>query len=331
MELSEGIIDDSIEDWRYWKCLFYELYIKYDMLVAKYKEISSKLSSEAEKSRQDSILVRELNEKIKILSSKPTSQRNYSISSSYGHYKNSSSGCDSYTRLEKTEELSENTKLYEAFLILSGDSEDSKIIYSYSNTDIIQTINTKIINEFIFPTQISNKNIKLNSVSDLFELLYPNFYRDKNSFVFTLKGNSNNYINIPNIPNRNKELLYCCCVVIEDINIKDMKNIQNSFLCYCILTYCPCFELHFEIIYRLLAIKRIERTGKLMESDITSYDLPKLLEILKEKSPCAEEIYMLDTYGVFTIRPSLCVRIDVSDLEPVEYEFSQSLSTIDTT
>lgn len=326
MDISEMDVDDLVEDWKYWKEMYYDVALKYKLLMKKYEETLEKLFTEMEKTKMDAFTIRELRERLKKLNAYPPLSKKNSGSS---HHAQGSSDLDSISSYAKVKESIGNTKLYEAFLILSGDSEEANIIYAYSNSDILQLINSKIINDFIFPTQMSGKNLEIHSISELSVILYPNFIRDTNSFVFTLKGNSSSSIKIDSIPNKNKELLYCCCVVTEDLQVKETSRVESSYLCYCILTYCPCFELHFDVIYRLLSIKRIERTNKVMELEST-YTLQHLLDILKEKGPSSEEIYVLETYGVYNIQPSLNVRIDISEVEPVEYEFPQDLSMIDT-
>ena len=67
-----------------------------------------------------------------------------------------------------------------------------------------------------------------------------------------------------------------------------------------------------------------------MHSESSNYELEELLEIIQEKTPSSEEIYVLETYAVYFIQPLLKVRIDISELEPVECEFSQDLALIDT-
>ena len=329
MDQKPILLDDN-EDWRYWKGLYLDLQVKYTILSKRHTDLCKRFDTEQESSTHHLQTISDLQEKLKSLSPHPKSSPTLSINCSSIKPATLLNASDSFSSPILIVDYPDSTKLFEAFLMLSGDNDDSEIIYTYSNTDILQTINPKVITDFIFPTQPLHKSLEIQSVTQLFEMLYRNFYRDKDSFVFTLKGASTDSMNIPGAPNDSKELLYCCCVLIDDIKTKDAKILQNSYIGYCLLTYFPCFELHFDVLYRLLAIKRIERTGRVMGSTDTSYDFPRLIDLLTEKFPKPDEVSVLEAYGVYVIRPSLSVRIEIAEVEPVEHHLPEDLGTVDT-
>jgi hypothetical protein len=90
----------------------------------------------------------------------------------------------------------------------------------------------------------------------------------------------------------------------------------------CILTYHPSFELHYEVLTKLLALKRLKRMNLMMNQRAGStYSLTSLSRMSKKSDePDIEEIHLLGAYiKVTSLALGLNVTIPLSTVDPVNY------------
>jgi hypothetical protein len=98
-------------------------------------------------------------------------------------------------------------------------------------------------------------------------------------FVFTLKpleGLSSYQYNT-------LDVLYFCCIVIEDIaKFETADWIVPK--CYCLASYFPLFDLHFQLLSKLLYMIRIRRMEELggLTASIKNFSSPDLTQIEKD-------------------------------------------------
>lgn len=98
-------------------------------------------------------------------------------------------------------------------------------------------------------------------------------------FVFTLKPLETQ----SSIQYSSLDVLYFCCIVIEDI----AKFDSHDWIvpkCYCLASYFPLFDLHFQFLSKLLYMTRIRRMEELggLTASIQDFSSPDLT--LSEKS-----------------------------------------------
>jgi hypothetical protein len=314
MEGKKDVIDYQSRDWKYWKSLFISLKNKYEILSEKYSKLEKTLNLEKQRQKIDEMNIKLLRDRMNKMNSSPSQQVYHATSSSNEFDTNSSSG-----HAEK--------RLFETFLIFSCDNEEVSKIYSYSPSDLPSCINLDILSYFLIQPEYSRSSCpfpltpELSTIRDVFSLLYPKVTRDNNSFVFTLK--------VPDSKSptsSNKDLLYGCCVQVSDIL---QSSLHHSTLTYCLLTFCPSFDLHFQVLYRVIEIQRNERISELMKPEHLFLDFQEILSLSSFKSPSNEVIYVLQSLTGFSVQPHLSIKVDLSDSQSIEYEFPNELSLID--
>ena len=154
----------------------------------------------------------------------------------------------------------------------------AKVLYSYppiepgseSNSDVLG-----LVADLCFPNGVgANLVEKRPSLSDINELLYGNtFEKEDSSFIFTMRGGD---------LSQQKVLYGVAIAENEMVRLGPSRMLDNfQFLrserlgfdkryvvaaprCYCLISYMPFFELHFDIISTVLKIERVERLRMLM-------------------------------------------------------------------
>ena len=140
-----------------------------------------------------------------------------------------------------------------------------------------------------------------DSGSEINHLLYGQNVasRNENMFVFTLKPLESSY----GIQYKVLDVLYCCCIVLEDIEEYD----GNDWIvpkCFCLVSYFPHFELHFQLLSKLLMMIRIRRMeelggltasiGSLKSPDITEQEIAFLSDYRNKSEPLPLTTFTLD-------------------------------------
>ena len=312
MDSIKDVVDYLSTDWVYWKSEYLRIRKRFDELNEKFAKMEKELNLERQR-----IKIEELN--IKLLKDR-MNKINPSISPAGKVHHMASSSNEFESNSSSVKSGSDRIHLFESFFLLSSDTDDS--IFTYFPFETIQNISTEVLLNFIFNEPITETSV--NSLQDLFSILYPKIYRDKNSFIFTIKGLGTE-TKSAKIPNR--DLLYGCCVKLSDIHPRSQLSVQ---VCYCILTYVPCFDLHFEVLYKIIEISRTERINEIMKPEHLFDDFESLLDIASEKFLSNEAQFVLQSFANYTIQPLLSIRIDITESQSIEYEFPSDLSMIDT-
>jgi hypothetical protein len=97
-------------------------------------------------------------------------------------------------------------------------------------------------------------------------------------FVFTLKPlEAQSSIQYPTL-----DVLYFCCIVIEDISKFDSSDWIVP-KCYCLASYFPLFDLHFQVLSKLLYMIRIRRMEELggLTASVQDFSSPDLTAVEK--------------------------------------------------
>ena len=208
--------------------------------------------------------------------------------------------------------------MFEAFCILGG-SEDALSIISQFPSDYELDLGS--IGDFAFPGGWRPYQMDLSrSGTAVYQLMYRSYERDENSFVFAIKSLTTSMVGNPLIPNNDKQLLYGICVIDNEFgNTLDPYTIPVSPKCYCLLSYIPWFELHFQVIYSVLSIKKAYR--------LTNND--NLLEIGGEQGKLLQEYYQMSILKShnFCIQLETVDSLDlqIHDISMVDTEWACSL------
>lgn len=232
--------------------------------------------------------------------------------------------------LYETEELEEiEFKMFSHFLIIGANPEkiesnvplNPEILYTFPDKKKLPEDAVNSIKSLSFPLGLYAHGLKDNEsiTSQIFEVFYSSHFRDGNSFIFCLKPISHeNEYDFQDMVNYEKSLLYCCCVVFDDLSSNTFFN--THFIvpkCYCLISYFPCFELHFEILYRLLALRR---TKIVVNEDF----LAEAPYMDAEKFFQGEEIGLIEFYYEYAADNSSKpteVQIILQSVENIDYTF----------
>lgn len=126
-----------------------------------------------------------------------------------------------------------------------------------------------------------------DSASDFHQILYGQnvLIRSANWFIFTLKA-PEEWLQVNSDwdrPNKDKEVLYCVCLQVNDL----LESVVAPKI-LCLLSYHACFELHFEVLTKLLAIQRLRR--------LQNMAAPGAISMLQAEHLGAEEMMLLVNY-----------------------------------
>lgn len=104
----------------------------------------------------------------------------------------------------------------------------------------------------------------------------------------------------------------------------DVEIDQESQLvmpkCYCIASYIPIFELHYEIIANLQVLKRLQRMEEFMSTGS--------LTVIEKLSD--EQIGLLESYSnCDSIYPGLALNISCEKMDDIRYTVPENLSNLD--
>ena len=232
-------------------------------------------------------------------------------------------------------------RLFEQFLVIGLKEQGGiisepylqDILYSYPHDACINNELLKTVNLLAFHQGLSPMKFKLDEsvLSQIYEVLFSLYYRNGNSFTSILPSEiDQNDFGIYEMSNNDKKNIYCCFV-----NFKELGTSKNGAFqlivprCYCILTYFPCFELHFEILYKMLAIKRTSRVNNFQDcsNDNIFYQENKF-DIISE-----EEIGLIESYYEYFAESSfekkMQISISLQSTENIDYKFPSNYSYLD--
>lgn len=240
--------------------------------------------------------------------------------------------------------------LYEEFFVVGYDynTMEAGIIYQFPGTNITpQNPIYRVLPQFVFPSGIKTRSLALReSASDLHSFLYgqTNTSRNSNFYIFTLKAPEGTTGVLPgsNIPNKNKDKLYCVCYSTDDLvaysnSEKPLRSSSQSHLIsnkvFCLLSFYPCFALHFEVLLKISNLKKYNRMCILAGSPNTPYDtraMKSLLTFTDDLGKYATDI--LENYHKYDrLEPAGSVKIDIPDGidEPIDYTVPENLELVE--
>lgn len=215
-----------------------------------------------------------------------------------------------FTNHKKSEENEEIIKKFEA-----------DIVFSFPEGGILQEYVKKKILELAFVGKNCYRKLDLNEsvANQISEVIYQAHYRDGNSFTVKIDSEEKD---------QDRDF-YACFVNFEDLG--SGVNGEQAILpvCYCMLSFCPCFELHFSVLNRMLDLKRTSRC------DVTQVFLETgdVSIFLSENSISLEEQALLSNYYTYlnqiSLEKDLSIVIPLDSVENIEYDFPEDLKFLD--
>jgi DENN (AEX-3) domain len=225
--------------------------------------------------------------------------------------------------------------LFENFFVIGLNQKENYILepfelgilFSYPQKATVSEKTLKKIKKSAFPNGISPVAFKMDESinSQVCEALYHSYYRKGNSFTAVFPSEvSKKPFGFIEMRNNEKECIYCCYVMFYELCMSSTTHSQLIVpRCYCFLTYFPCFELHFEVLYRLLSIKRAERF-RIINSE---KPVPSFQCLVNEELGLIENYYSYLTTRLF--EKTMRVYIPLQIVESVDYSFPLDYSLLD--
>ena len=236
-----------------------------------------------------------------------------------------------YLESDPYEEVSE-LKLYENFLIIGAKEEffefDAKltpeVLYGYPGSFDKESELSRLIKAYAFPKGLTPTAFKDDQIdTQINEILYYSHHREGNSFIFTLDSIvQNDDFGYPEMPNNDKSVLYCCCVIYKVFVVDCYGQHYIVPRCNCLVSYFPCFELHFQVLYAMLAIKVTQRNLKI------TYGSQHREDLVEEEEEGLIEAYYEYECNILTNK-LLQVCISLQSAETIDYSFPLDYYSMD--
>ena len=222
-------------------------------------------------------------------------------------------------------EGTEERPMFEEFFVLGlANPQDASpvatVLFQYPKLDFLpETLQHKVIPEFCYPLGCVAYPLHLSqSGTALNELIYgrESLYRSAHFFVFTLKANNSTSVCADwNKANKDRDVLYCICLTSDDLVSTDSGHYIYP-KCLCLLSYYPCFDLHFQVLTSLLAMKRIRRMSVSPGCTLTQ----TALQLMVCDDITETEIELLSEYkALSTPRTGLTLSVPVSLGNAINY------------
>ena len=235
------------------------------------------------------------------------------------------------------DDFNSETRFFEAFFVLgvpdsklSTPHSPAEILYEFSSNSC-QSFNKNILADFCFPSDPKRRQLREStSEEEINNILFgaENDYRSCNCYVFTLIcPTPDNSTPNSELPNSDKQYIYCICYQFEDIAIENKTRLEwINTKCLCIVSFVPCFELHFKFLNSLIQLKKLWRMESIAEFDNVRASLR--CNSNDEYPPKWEE--MLKKYFKYDeINPGCVVSIEDSLAPCIEFRFADDLSNVD--
>ncbi|CAG9320257.1 unnamed protein product [Blepharisma stoltei] len=220
----------------------------------------------------------------------------------------------------------EKPRLVEYFFVVGVSAEDlsqrnRKAAILMSVPDNIEWAGLSVLADFCFPAGISASELVLSkSGSALNQLIFGHNYisRAENSYVFTIKANEPRLLG----DNNWSDVLYCCCVTINDVGVGYGTGEWAVPKCYCLVSYYPHFTLFFDIISKVLVLKRVRRMQELI--NIEPIDAPNILRRSEELGE-SETKLIAKCIGINSQQPNSTIRIEEEMIEPISITWPEEV------
>jgi hypothetical protein len=233
------------------------------------------------------------------------------------------------------EDESCEARFFEAFFVLGV--PDSKLGKSHSPAEILykfegscESFNKNILADFCFPSDPKRRQLREStSEEDINNILFgqDSEFRSCNCYIFTLISSQTESTPTSDLPNSDKQYIYCICVQFEDIAIENQTRSEwINTKCLCLVSFVPCFELHFKFLNSLLQLKKLWRMETIAEFDNIR---ASLRSNQSEDYPPKWEEMLLKYFRFDEITPGCKVCIEDSLAPCIEFQFVEDLSLID--
>ena len=205
-----------------------------------------------------------------------------------------------------------------------------EILYEYLGENT-HASNRKILPDFCFPTQFQCKALRHSkSDEEINSILFGQEIEMKgsNCYIFTLRSQDpgDGLIEFSDLPNSEREYIYCVCIQVEDIGIEPRTDIEYiNTKCLCLLTYIPAFDMHFKLLQALLQLNKIWRMQMLADYG----DIRDSIRKIAVEIPSEWEELLNKYYNYESIRPGMKLTIEVPLIHTIEHNFCEDLSMID--
>ena len=157
--------------------------------------------------------------------------------------------------------------IYQGFFIIGPNLSDiqsdsscpATLLYEYYPPHCLIDNNMKpLIPQLCFPQEASLE--KFSCKEEVISSIYPKVQhrRSQKHFVFTLRNECTS-AKTTQVPNSDHELLYVICIETKDF-VKVSGSLYRVPKCYCLASFVPAFELHFEVLTSLLTLRTQTRT-----------------------------------------------------------------------
>ncbi|OMJ91268.1 hypothetical protein SteCoe_6248 [Stentor coeruleus] len=227
----------------------------------------------------------------------------------------------------KSDDISDN--IFEYFFILGSrhnSTEPQTIFCLPENNNFAEGPQGQVLGNFAFPVSgTKTRKIKEKQLlEELNKIHTSKLERDGKHFVFSVKSD------IEKTPSKNREranhkrdVLYCCCVFVDEFSevLEEGYGIQNR--CYCLLSYLPCFELLFKLLFSVIKMKN-DAEHQLIKSTISDdYEFKKAFQIILRGDFYNKIKQYLEVYLGKKHSPSECPELDF------KYSFPDNISEFD--
>ena len=219
-------------------------------------------------------------------------------------------------------------KIFECFLIIGTNTEntESEILFALpTGNEFIESPQGRVIGNFAFPIGIKSRKVReSNIISELKKLFNGKIERNGKHFTFSIKYEIERpRIRYKDRANYRKESLYCSCVMIEELVDVDMEgNYIIQPRCYCLVSYYPCFELQFKLLFYSINLK-IKAEKDLINQQKDNYWNQQSIQkiMIGEYLDCAKNI--------MNQAKNLSISFKQVNIEDFEYAFPIDWSDLD--
>lgn len=228
-------------------------------------------------------------------------------------------------------------RAFEAFYVLGVSPQklgkpntSAEILYEF-HENLCESFNKNILPEFCFPSELKCRPLREStSEEEMNNILFgqDQDVRNCNCYIFTLNSAHTNegLIEFMDLPNSDKKIIYCVCVQFEDIAIELQTNYEwINTKCLCLISFIPCFELHFKLLRSLLQLKKLWRMETIAEFE----NIRASLRCVGEEVPPKWDEMLRKYFEYEDLEPSCKVSIEDSLAPCIEYNFPEDLSMID--
>lgn len=286
-------MDTLDPDYEYWISRKVKISEEFNKLRIMKSEKQKKVEEEKQVHEENQKKIAELEKKIKeIKETLNENSKNAALNSS-APYQIFKSITSTYMRQEtkvfdpslmpnemKVDEEEDN--FFEWFFVLGEQTgcKEPVTIFTYpENNKFAESAQGRVLGNFAFPTGIDSNVYKTKEIKKKLAGIYDTeLNRNGQHFVFTIKSDLEKPpAKYRERANYKKDLLYCCCVFVEELADSVNGSYVTQQRCYCLVTYFPCFDFLFNLLFYSIRQKLLAEKEILVEAT-DSYSLQTALQ-----------------------------------------------------